>query len=54
MIIVTGGAGFIGSNIIRGLNKMGCQEILVVDDNLANLQINSQQRDGLCEGARHE
>lgn len=32
MIIVTGGAGFIGSNIVRGLNKMGERDILVVDD----------------------
>ncbi len=32
MIIVTGGAGFIGSNLIRGLNSRGESEILVVDD----------------------
>ena len=32
MIIVTGGAGFIGSNLVHGLNKMGCNNILVVDD----------------------
>lgn len=32
MIIVTGGAGFIGSNIIKGLNEMGRKDILVVDD----------------------
>jgi len=32
MIIVTGGAGFIGSNIVRGLNKRGLNNILVVDD----------------------
>ncbi|EHM09308.1 ADP-L-glycero-D-manno-heptose-6-epimerase [Thermanaerovibrio velox DSM 12556] len=31
MIIVTGGAGFIGSNIIKGLNQMGFEDILVVD-----------------------
>lgn len=35
MIIVTGGAGFIGSNIVRELNKMGRDDILVVD-NLTN------------------
>lgn len=35
MIIVTGGAGFIGSNIIRGLNKRGYSDILLVD-NLLN------------------
>lgn len=32
MIIVTGGAGFIGSNIIQGLNARGISDILVVDD----------------------
>ena len=32
MIIVTGGAGFIGSNIVRGLNERGLDNILVVDD----------------------
>lgn len=32
MIIVTGGAGFIGSNLIRGLNRGGRDDIVVVDD----------------------
>jgi ADP-L-glycero-D-manno-heptose 6-epimerase len=32
MIIVTGGAGFIGSNIIKALNQRGRDDILVVDD----------------------
>ncbi|MFA7438570.1 ADP-glyceromanno-heptose 6-epimerase [Castellaniella sp.] len=32
MIIVTGAAGFIGSNLIRGLNAHGFDEILAVDD----------------------
>lgn len=32
MIIVTGGAGFIGSNIVAKLNDMGEKEIIVVDD----------------------
>lgn len=32
LIIVTGGAGFIGSNIIRALNQRGEKDILVVDD----------------------
>ncbi|AOV16186.1 ADP-glyceromanno-heptose 6-epimerase [Acidihalobacter aeolianus] len=47
MIIVTGGAGFIGSNIVQRLNARGETDILVVDDltdgtkfvNLADLQI---------------
>ncbi len=32
MILVTGGAGFIGSNLVRGLNQRGVDDILVVDD----------------------
>ncbi len=32
MIIVTGGAGFIGSNLVRALNRAGHGDILVVDD----------------------
>lgn len=47
MIIVTGGAGFIGSNLVRGLNDAGIEHVIVVDDltdgrkfrNLADLKI---------------
>lgn len=47
MIIVTGGAGFIGSNLVKALNAKGDNDILVVDDlsdgtkfnNLADLEI---------------
>ncbi len=41
MIIVTGGAGFIGSNLLAGLNARGVTDILVVDrrgDNFRNLR----------------
>ena len=46
-LVVTGAAGFIGSNIIKGLNARGIDDIIAVDDltegdkfkNLADLQI---------------
>ena len=46
-IVVTGAAGFIGSNIIKGLNARGIDDIIAVDDlkqsdkfrNLATLRI---------------
>ena len=46
-VVVTGAAGFIGSNIVRGLNARGIDNIIAVDDltqgdkfrNLADLKI---------------
>lgn len=47
MYIVTGGAGFVGSNLVAGLNALGHKDIIVVDDltdgkkfsNIAHLDI---------------
>jgi ADP-L-glycero-D-manno-heptose 6-epimerase len=47
MIIVTGGLGFIGSNVVHALNRHGQTNIVVVDDftdgtkfiNITNAQI---------------
>jgi ADP-L-glycero-D-manno-heptose 6-epimerase len=46
-VVVTGAAGFIGSNIVKGLNARGIDDVIAVDDltqgdkfrNLADLQI---------------
>lgn len=51
MIIITGGAGFIGANIVKALNAQGIDNILVVDhlknghkfDNLVNYSIADYQ-----------
>lgn len=32
MIVVTGGAGFIGANLVKALNARGHQDVMVVDD----------------------
>ncbi len=61
-ITVTGGAGFIGSNLVEGLNRRGLTDILVVDDlgrhekwqNLAGLRFADYLQKGtfhrlLCE-----
>ena len=40
MIIVTGGAGFIGSNIVKGLNDRGIDDILVVTTSPLDILIN--------------
>lgn len=32
MLVVTGGAGFIGSRLVKGLNALGHENILIVDD----------------------
>lgn len=44
MIIVTGGAGFIGSNIVKGLNDRGIEDILVVDNLLNGRKMHNLSR----------
>ncbi|MFT0533313.1 ADP-glyceromanno-heptose 6-epimerase [Castellaniella hirudinis] len=61
MIVVTGAAGFIGSNLVRGLNARGVTDILAVDDladgdkfrNLVDLQIaDYQHKDDFRQSVR--
>ncbi len=61
MIVVTGGAGFIGSNLVRALNARGRDDVLVVDDlgdgtkfrNLADCDITDYlDRDDFLERVR--
>jgi ADP-L-glycero-D-manno-heptose 6-epimerase len=63
MLIVTGGAGFIGSAIIAALNKRGIADILVVDQrgkhnckNLANLSFAdyAEKNDFLKKAVEHK
>ena len=39
MIVVTGAAGFIGSQLVKGLNEQGFNNILVVDDEMMNIKM---------------
>jgi ADP-L-glycero-D-manno-heptose 6-epimerase len=60
-ILVTGGAGFIGSALIWELNRAGCSDITVADfpitndkkDNLAGLQYSEYVHPGSLLGALH-
>ncbi len=63
MIIVTGGAGFIGSNIVKELNRRGRTDILVIDDlkdgqnyrNLRGLQfIDYQHKDDFLQSIEND
>ena len=63
MIIVTGGAGFIGSNIVKELNRRGRTDILIVDDlkdgenykNLRGLQfIDYQHKDDFLQSIEED
>ena len=42
-IVVTGGAGFIGSNLIKALNERNINDIIVVD----HLEHNISKKDNL-------
>ncbi|HUR28516.1 MAG TPA: ADP-glyceromanno-heptose 6-epimerase [Planctomycetota bacterium] len=57
MYIVTGGAGFIGSNIVRALNRRGIRDIVIVDDlqhGEKHLNLNSLAFDDYVDAAHAE
>ncbi|MFT5169545.1 MAG: ADP-L-glycero-D-manno-heptose 6-epimerase [Candidatus Omnitrophota bacterium] len=45
MILVTGAAGFIGSCIVAGLNELGREDIIVVDDYVCTKQFSKKGND---------
>ncbi|MEM6639047.1 MAG: ADP-glyceromanno-heptose 6-epimerase [Pseudomonadota bacterium] len=62
-IVVTGGAGFIGANLVAGLNALGRDDVIVVDDltdgkkfrNLADLSIADYlDKDEFIERLEHD
>jgi len=63
MLIVTGGAGFIGCNLIRSLNELGLDKILVVDSlgqgdkwkNLSGLKfLDYREKDDFLEDVKED
>ena len=61
-IVVTGAAGFIGSNIVKALNARGIDDIIAVDDltqgdkfrNLADLRIAIESAETVPTAERRE
>ena len=49
MIIVTGGSGFIGSNLIQALNSIGHEDIMVIDDLSDGKKLTNLFTSRICE-----
>lgn len=49
MIIITGGAGFIGSNLVHHLNRLGYYDIVVVDDMTEGAKFRNLAKAQICD-----
>jgi len=47
-VVVVGGEGFVGSNLVRYLLNLDCREIVVIDNLLSAEKVNYLEEKGIC------